>query len=253
VLARSLGARLSVVDVGVAADVGGVEGLVKDKVAQGTANMRTGPAMSQEQVRRATEVGRRAAQQTVEAGARCLLLGEMGIGNTTSAAVLTALLCGRAAQEVTGRGTGVSAQALTAKRQVVADVVQRVGGEGAGPGECLRQAGGLEVAALVGAMLAAPQLRLPVLVDGFIVTAAALVACGLDPAVRDQLVFAHRSTEPGHVIALQELHADPLLDLALALGEGSGAALALPLLRAACDILSGMATFSGAGVSEAPA
>jgi nicotinate-nucleotide--dimethylbenzimidazole phosphoribosyltransferase len=90
-------------------------------------------------------------------------------------------------------------------------------------------------------------------VDGFIVTAAALVACRLDPAVRDQLVFAHRSTEPGHVIALQELHADPLLDLGLALGEGSGAALALPLLRAACDILSGMATFSGAGVSEAPA
>ncbi|MGB7449678.1 MAG: nicotinate-nucleotide--dimethylbenzimidazole phosphoribosyltransferase [Ornithinimicrobium sp.] len=251
VLATSVKARLTVVDVGVAADVSGVGGLVHAKVAHGTANMRYGPAMSPEQTQRACDVGRQAAEQAVEEGARCLALGEMGIGNTTSAAVLTALLCGRPAEEVTGRGTGVASSALTAKRRVVADVVERVGPMDAGPQECLRQAGGLEVAALVGAMLAAPPLRVPVLVDGFIVTAAALVACGVDPEVRNQLIFAHRSTEPGHVVALQALQAEPLLNLGLALGEGSGSALALPLLRAACDILSGMATFAGAGISEA--
>ena len=250
VLGRSVGAELEVVDVGVASDISTLDGVVHDKVACGTDNLRLGAAMSHEMLDAALDCGRRAVVRASEAGAHTLLLGEMGIGNTTSAAVLTGVLCAAAAAEVTGRGTGLDDAALERKRAVVAEVLERLGAEAAAdPMECLREAGGLETAALVGAMLEAPAHRLIVVIDGYIVTSAALVACRLRPGVRRQLVFSHRSAEPGHARALAALEAEPLLDLGLRLGEGSGAVLALPLLRAACTVLSDMATFEEAGVS----
>ena len=250
VLGRSVGAELEVVDVGVASDISTLDGVVHDKVACGTDNLRLGAAMSHEMLDAALDCGRRAAVRASEAGVHTLLLGEMGIGNTTSAAVLTGVLCAAAAAEVTGRGTGLDDAALERKRAVVAEVLERLGAEAAAdPMECLREAGGLETAALVGAMLEAPAHRLIVVIDGYIVTSAALVACRLRPGVRRQLVFSHRSAEPGHARALAALEAEPLLDLGLRLGEGSGAVLALPLLRAACTVLSDMATFEEAGVS----
>ena len=248
-LGRAVGATLEVVDVGVAADLDGLDGVVHDKVAPGTANLRTAAAMSHEALDAALECGRRATVRAAEAGARTLLLGEMGIGNTTAAAVLTGLCCERGAEAVTGRGTGLDDAALERKRAVVADALSRLAGVADDPRECLREGGGLEIAALAGAMLEAPAHRLVVVVDGYIVTAAALVACRLRPLVRRQLVFAHRSAEPGHALALEALGAAPLLDLGLRLGEGSGAVLALPLLRAACTVLAEMATFAEAGVS----
>lgn len=252
VLARTQGVALEVVDVGVASDISHVEGVVHAKVALGTDNLRLAAAIPDEAIlERAMQVGRDAALRAVADGVRCLALGEMGIGNTTSAAVLTALMCDGDAHTVTGRGTGVDEQGLAAKRAVVEEAIRRCLPYASDPRESLRQTGGLELAALVGAMLEGSSHNLPVVVDGYIVTAAALVACRIDPAVRPQLIFAHRSVEPGHALALSTLEAEPLLDLGLALGEGSGAALALPLLRGACAILNEMATFADAGVSGA--
>lgn len=249
VLGRTADASLEVVDVGVAADLSALEGIVHDKVARGTANLRVAAAMTHEELDAALASGRRAVVRAAGAGARTLLLGEMGIANTTSAAVLTGLLCKGSADVVTGRGTGLGDAALGRKRDVVRDALGRLDGCARDPLECLREAGGLEIAALVGAMLEAPAHRLVVVVDGYIVTAAALVACRLRPEARRQLVFAHRSAEPGHDLALAALEAEPLLDLGLRLGEGSGAVLALPLLRAAAAVLADMATFADAGVS----
>ncbi len=252
VLARAYGAALEVIDVGVASDISHIDGIVHAKVALGTDNLRTTAAIADDaMLAQALRVGRDATSRAVADGVRCLALGEMGIGNTTSAAVLTALLCNGDAHTVTGRGTGLDEDGLAAKRVIVEEAIRRCLPYAADPRECLRQAGGLELAALVGAMLEAPAHGLPVVIDGYIVTAAALVACRIHPAVRAQLIFAHRSMEPGHSLALSTLEAEPLLDLGLALGEGSGGALALSLMRAACAILRDMATFADAGVSGA--
>jgi len=250
VLGHQAGATLEIIDVGVASDLSALDGIVHDRVAAGTANLRHVAAMSHEGLEQALAAGRRAVVRAGDAGARTVLLGEMGIGNTTSAAVLTGLLGHADAATVTGRGTGLDDTALGLKRSVVAEAIGRLDGQRDDPLECLREAGGFEIAALVGAMMEAPAHRMTVLVDGYIVTAAALVACRLRPAVRRQLIFAHRSAEPGHALALRALDAEPLLDLGLRLGEGSGAVLALPLLRAACTVLADMATFESAGVSN---
>ncbi|CAN5389606.1 nicotinate-nucleotide--dimethylbenzimidazole phosphoribosyltransferase [soil metagenome] len=251
VLARSVGAGLEVVDVGVAADLTHIDGIVHAKVAHGTANLRHGPAMDQAGLDAAVEVGREVVRRAVSDGQRLVALGEMGIGNTTSAAILIGLLTGSAAADVTGPGTGLDPERLAAKQEVVAAALQRLAPLADDPASCLGHVGGFEIAALVGAVLESRSHRMPVLVDGFIVTAAALVACRMAPGVRRQLIFAHRSAEPGHRVALDALDAAPLLDLGMALGEGSGAALALPVLRAACDIVADMATFADAGVSGA--
>jgi len=182
-------------------------------------------------------------------GMVCVGLGEMGIGNTTSAAVLTGFLLGADAATVTGAGTGVSGSALDNKRLVVDEAMSRMLPFSGDTMEILRQAGGLEIAALVGAMLEAPAQEMVLIVDGYIVTAAALVACLLKPAAREYLFFAHRSAEPGHSLALKALDAEPLLDLGMRLGEGSATALALPLMRAACHIMTDMATFESAGIA----
>ncbi len=252
VLSKSANASLEVIDVGVNGDLSEFSAIVQQKVTRGTANLAKGAAMTHEQLDSALQVGREAIVRAADQGVQCVGLGEMGIGNTTSAAILTGLLCAQnadAAADVTGRGTGLSDEQMPVKQRVVAEAMQRLESLSDDPMECLRQAGGLEIAAIVGAMLEAPAHSMVVIVDGFIVTSAALVACQIRPAVRDNLLFAHRSAEIGHALALDTLNAEPLLQLGMRLGEGSAAAMAIPLVRGAAAIMSDMASFAEAGVS----
>lgn len=251
VLGAAAGADLEIVDVGVCGDVSDLAQVVHAKVRSGTRNLTVEAAMSADELDCALQVGHDAVVRAAEAGCRCLGLGEMGIGNTTSAAILTGLLCNVSAQRVTGRGSGLNDSQLPVKQQVVDTSLARLAQYRSQPLECLRLAGGLEIAALTGAMLEAEAQRLPVLVDGFIVTAAALVACRIQPSVRDYLFFSHLSAESGHQVALKQLQAQPILQLDMRLGEGSATALALPILRSAALILRDMASFADAGVSTA--
>ncbi|MCC5882340.1 MAG: nicotinate-nucleotide--dimethylbenzimidazole phosphoribosyltransferase [Halomonas sp.] len=252
VFARQIGARLEVVDVGVKGDVEG-EGVVIDKVRPGTANFAREDAMSQAEAERAIEVGIRAAGRSHDAGCRCLIVGEMGIANTTASSALLAALSGRPVSRLVGQGTGIDISRLAHKAGVIEGALAARQPDPAQPLELLAKLGGLEIAAMAGAYLGAAARRMPILVDGFIATVAVLVACRLQPALRGYLIFGHRSCEPGHDVALELLDAEPLLDMQLRLGEGTGAALAFPLLEAACRMLSEMATFDSAGVAAGAA
>ena len=251
VLARHLGAELSIVDVGSIHAVHPLPGVLDRRVAKGTLDFTQAPAMSAAQTEDALAVGAACVAAARATDANLFIGGEMGIGNTTAATALGCALLGAAPSALAGPGTGVDAAGLARKCAAVAQAlalhcaVQRT------PFEILCRLGGLELAALAGAYLAAAQARLPALVDGFIATAAALVAVRLNPGVADWLHFAHRSAEPGHARLLDAIGGCALLDLDLRLGEGSGAALALPLLRAACALHGNMATFEAAGVSAA--
>lgn len=254
VLARELGSPLHVVDAGtLAADP--VDGVVTDKPALGTRDFTAGPAMSAAELEFAFDCGRRAVARVTAGGADMLLLGEMGIGNTTTAAAIACALTGAAPAAIVGDGTGVDAAGRARKAAVIAEALAlhgldaSAGASGADARRVLAAVGGLEIAALAGAMIAAAQARVPVLVDGFIVTAAALAAVRLNPSLAPWLVYSHRSAERGHGAVLAALGAEPILDLALRLGEGSGAALALPVVRLACALHNGMATFAEAAVS----
>ena len=244
VLARQAGAEVVVLDVGVAAELPVRPGLIAAKIAFGTADFTAAPAMSMGQLRQALAAGAAAIGSS-----DVLVLGEMGIGNTTSAAALLAAATGLPADSVCGRGTGIDAAGLARKQAVVAAGLTRHQAVLADPHGCLAALGGFEIAALAGAALAAAERRMPVVVDGFIATAAALSAVRIDAAVRPYLIFAHRSAEAGHRHALEHLAARPLLELDLRLGEGTGGVLALHLLRAACRTLAEMATFAEAGVA----
>lgn len=259
VLARQFEARLAVVDAGVAAPLGAHPMLLSGRIADGTANFAQGPAMGVTQAVAALDagvaMGRGLAPQSV------LVVGEMGIGNTTSSAALMATLTGLDAAECVGRGTGVDEAGLARKTAVVRralavnglDVQCSESSAAASPDAALRAlaaVGGFEIAMMAGAMLGAASVRALVVVDGFIATAAAAVALAIDPALKPFLVFAHVSAEAPHARWLARLEAEPLLSLGLRLGEGSGAVLALPLLRAACALLAEMATFDSAGVSD---
>lgn len=251
VFTRLLGVSLEVVDVGVAADLSALTGIVHAKVRPGTANLATGPAMTRDDVAAAIEVGRGATRRGVRAGCRALALGEMGIANTTAAAALASALTGAAPELTVGRGTGIDDRMLAHKRHVVSRALAHNVKPGVGVADLLATLGGLEIAAITGAVMEASERGLAVVVDGFIVSVAALVAVRLDARCRAACFFSHRSVEPGHAVVLDALGAVPLLDLGLRLGEGTGAVLALPLLRAACAMLSEMATFAAAGVSRA--
>ncbi len=247
VLANTLDVELEVIDVGVDSNAPPPAGIVDARIARGSADLRSTAALGIEQGRLAQVVGKAAVHRAGAVGA--IVLGEMGIGNTTSASALLAALTGADAAACTGPGTGVSGAALAAKRAVVAQAVARVA-QTADPEHLLAELGGYEIAAIVGAMHAAADRRIPVLIDGFIVGVAALVAARMRPATREVMLFAHRSAEPAHRHVLDALGAEPLLDLGLRLGEGSGALLAVPLLRAAAAILTGMASFDDAGVPD---
>jgi nicotinate-nucleotide--dimethylbenzimidazole phosphoribosyltransferase len=248
VLARQVGARLVVVDMGVEGEP--TPGVLDRRVASGTANLARGPAMSLAQARTAIAHGAELARDLVAEGVGLIGIGEMGIGNTTSASALVALLTGAAPTEVVGRGTGVDDAGLARKQEVVARAVRLHAAAREKPLEALASVGGFEIAGLVGVALAAAANRVPVLVDGFISGAAALVAARLAPAVRGYLIASHRSAERGHAVVLERLGLAPLFDLDLRLGEGSGAALAMPLVDAALALYRDMATFESAGVAD---
>ena len=253
VLARQLDARLEVVDLGtvnLALDLPGVRHL---RIAPGTANFAREPAMTDEQGRQALHAGRDSALRAVEAGARLFIGGEMGIGNTTAASALACALLGCPATELSGPGTGLDAAGVRHKAAVIEAALKRHAEVNGDPLQALFHVGGLEIAALVGAYLACAQEGVAVLVDGFICTVAALVAVRINPSCREWLFFGHRGAEPGHRRVLAELDGEPLLELGLRLGEGSGAALAVPLLRLACDLHGQMATFAEAAVADRPA
>ena len=251
VLARQAGAIVEILDVGVAADLPAQAGLIHAKIAYGTADFTAGPAMTAEQLSAALLAGATRAHAAADDGCDVLVLGEMGIGNTTSAAALLAAATGNDAAACCGRGTGVDDHGLARKIAVVKAGLTRHRDVVTDPRACLAALGGFEIAALAGAALAAAERRVPVVIDGFISTAAALSAVRLDPLVRPYLIFSHVGAEQAHHLALNYLNAVPLLDLGLRLGEGSGGVLAIHLLRAACCTLSEMATFSSAGISTA--
>jgi nicotinate-nucleotide--dimethylbenzimidazole phosphoribosyltransferase len=250
-LARTAGIELVVADAGVAHDFGSVPGLVDVKVgAGGTASYLDGPAMSVAQCEQAMANGMAAVRDIAGRGCNAIGFGEMGIGNTASASLLTHCLTGTPLAEVVGRGTGLDDAGLARKNALLEQALAAWAGRSDEPLAVLSRFGGFEIAMLAGAMLAAAEARMVLVIDGFIVTAALLVAARLAPAILDYCVFAHRSGEPGHAVQLDHLGARPLLDLGLRLGEGTGAALAFPLLGAACAFINDMASFESAGVSD---
>jgi len=251
VLAREVGARVVVADMGVDAELPSDPGLRAVKIRRGTANIARGPAMTVEEASRAIEAGRGLMRAELAGGLDVALTGDMGIANTTSSAALICAFTGLSPAVVVGRGTGVDDEGLMRKRDAVARALAiNAGAIAAGPLETLAAVGGLEIAGLVGVILEAASERKPVIIDGFISGAAALTATALEPAAAGYLIASHRSQELGHGAVLERLGLDPLLDLDLRLGEGTGAALALPLVRAAVRLLNEMATFGEAGVSE---
>ncbi|GAA4187180.1 hypothetical protein GCM10022252_20280 [Streptosporangium oxazolinicum] len=261
--AAQVGASVTVVDVGVAADLDPAPGLTISKVAYGTADLSRGPAMTPEQVIAALEAGMATARDLVEGGARCLITGDMGIANTTASAALICAFTGHDAAAVTGRGTGVDDETLARKIEVVREALRANGLErerggtsgtsalsGMSALETLAAVGGLEHAAIAGFVLAGAALRVPVILDGVIAGAAALAAAALAPDVADHCVAGHRSAEPGHAVALDHLGLRPLVELELRLGEGTGGLLAHPLVCAAVRVMHEVATFDSAGVTD---
>ena len=256
VLARLHDAELTIVDVGVDADFGALPGLLQRKVRCGTRNMLHEPAMTEEEMLQALQVGLQLATGAHEKGQALIAVGEMGIGNTTSASAITAVLTRQAPAAVTGKGAGLEKSAQEHKIRVVDAILRRHFGENpyaseAPPLEVLRCVGGLEIAAMVGMVVGAARYRIAVVTDGFISTVAAALAYALEPRVREYLFAGHHSEEPGHRFLLEYLGIDPILMLNMRLGEGTGAVLAMPIIASALRLYSDMATFASAGVSGA--
>ncbi|MEW6275486.1 MAG: nicotinate-nucleotide--dimethylbenzimidazole phosphoribosyltransferase [Bacillota bacterium] len=249
VLARLAGARLVVVDMGVAGPVD-YPGVLKRKVRPGTGNIARGPAMSREEAVRAIEAGIAVALEEIGKGADLLALGDMGIGNTTPSSAILAVLTGCGPEEATGRGTFVNDEVLAKKIRAVEQAIA-VNRPDPGDGlDVLAKVGGLEIAGLAGVVLAAAARRVPVLLDGFITTAAAMIAARLAPGSRQYMIASHLSGEQGHRLMLEYLDLKPMLDMAMRLGEGTGAALAMHLVEAATHVINEMLSFGEAGVSE---
>ena len=246
-LARQVGADVTVVDVGVAADLPDAPNLLRHKVSYGTADLSVGPAMTRSQAVAALEAGITVASRLIDDGADLLVTGDMGIANTTASAALIAALTRSEPADVTGRGTGIDDETLELKTAVVERALTRL--ERSEPISVLAEVGGLEHAALAGYLLAGAARRVPVVLDGVIAVSAALVASALSPTAADYWVAGHVSVEPGARAALDHLGITPLLDLGLRLGEGSGAVLAVPLVQSAARLLTEVATFDSAGVT----
>src|SRR6266498_212122 len=250
VLARQVGARVTVVDIGVAADFEPTLGLIQRKVLCGTRNLAQGPAMRREEAEQALQVGVDVLNEEVGRGLDIVATGDMGIGNTTPSSAIAAVMTGLPVSQVVGRGTGIDDQGLERKLKVIEKALAVNQPDPNDAMDVLHKVGGLEIAGLAGVMIAAAGQRIPVVVDGFISTAAAMIAVGLAPRVREYLISAHQSVEIGHQVMLKHLNLIPLLDLNLRLGEGTGAALAFSLIEASTRILREMATFAEAGVSD---
>ncbi|MDA8163115.1 MAG: nicotinate-nucleotide--dimethylbenzimidazole phosphoribosyltransferase [Desulfobacteraceae bacterium] len=249
VLARHAGADVRVVDIGVDYDFPELEGLIRRKVMHGSRNMAKTTAMDRDKAVEAIMAGAELAKEAVSQGSTLLATGEMGIGNTTPASAITAVFCKMRPEDVTGRGTGINQDALGHKTAVIEQAIRLNSPDPSDPIGVLSKVGGLEIAGICGLVLGAASLGTPVVVDGFISTAGALVAHALQPIVRDYLFASHQSVEKGHRAQLSHMGLRPVLDLDLRLGEGTGAALAMGLIDAGLKIYLEMATFSGAKVS----
>ncbi|MDD5700556.1 MAG: nicotinate-nucleotide--dimethylbenzimidazole phosphoribosyltransferase [Dehalococcoidales bacterium] len=250
VISHQVGARVVVVDIGTAGDISSFPGIIHAKISPGTRNMCQGPAMTFEEAVRSIETGIETVTNEIRKGLDIVATGEMGIGNTTASSAICAVMTGQSVPSVTGRGTGLDDQQLSHKIEIIEKAISVNKSDAGKPLEVLAGVGGLEIGGLAGVMLGAAANRVPVMVDGFISGAAALIACGLCPLVKDYLISAHVSVEPGHRQMLQHLGFSPLLDMNMRLGEGTGAALGMTLVEAACRTLSEMATFAEAGVSD---
>ncbi len=249
VLARHAGAEVVVVDIGVAHDFDDCDGLVRKKVVYGTKNMAKGPAMTREEAIRCIETGAELAREYAGRGFRAFATGEMGIANTTPSSAIAAVLTGRPVADVTGRGTGIGDEALKRKVEVIEKAVRLNRPDPKDPVDLLSKLGGAEIGGIAGLCIGAAEMGIPVVVDGFISTAGALIAWALNPVVSDYLFAAHNSQERGHRVMLEHMGLRPILDLDLRLGEGTGAALAMTLLDAGLKIYREMATFQEAGVT----
>jgi nicotinate-nucleotide--dimethylbenzimidazole phosphoribosyltransferase len=251
VLARAVGADICVVDTGVAGEIdtsGQAAAFVSRRVRPGTRNMTKGPAMSEDELASALDIGLDVADGAAKSGVAVIACGDMGIGNTTAASAMTAAILGVPAVEVTGAGTGIGGEMLAHKVEVVSHALA-VNRPGRDPLAVLRTIGGFEIAAIAGAYLGAAAHRMAIVGDGFIATAAALAAAAICPPFLDYWFAGHRSPEPGHTWQLGFLQQQPLLELEMRLGEGTGAALAMPLFGAAAAVMNEMATFASAGVA----
>ena len=249
ILARRAGADLLVVDAG-ASEPFEHQAVRSLRLGAGTRNGADGPAMTREEAERGLEAGASLVEELADDGVGIVALGDMGIGNTTAASALCAALLPARPEDVCGRGTGIGDEALARKIEVVRRALETNRPDPGDPAGTLAALGGYELAVLAGVCLGGPQRRVVVLLDGFVTAAAALVAVRLNPVVADYLLASHRSPEPGHALVLAELGLSPLLDLGLRLGEGSGAALALPLVQSALALLAEMATFEEAAVAD---
>ena len=256
VLARHIGARVVVVDMGVAADIElePVEhrsyDFINRKIAYGTANMTKGPSMSYENAERSIEAGIEVLEHEIEKGVSIVGVGDMGIGNTTPSSAIVAFITGAPVERVTGRGTGLDDGGLESKIKTIKKAIELNKPDRGDAIDILAKIGGFEIGGMAGVMLAAGAHRIPVVVDGFISGAAALITYELSPKIRDYLIASHLSVEAGHRAILDHLGIEPLFNLNMRLGEGTGAALGISLVEASCKILREMATFEEAGVSE---
>jgi|SRR5579875_166316 len=249
VLCRHCGIEVIVVDIGVDGEFSELPGLLQMKVTRGTRNMAREAAMREEELRSALLVGLGLAKLAHDQGRTLIGTGDMGIGNTTAASAITAALTGCSVAAVSGRGTGIDDAALRHKIEVIERALAVNQPKRSDPLDILRKVGGLEIAGLAALIVGASARRIPIVIDGFISTAAAALACAIQPKVKDFIFAGHRSTEPGHNALLEFIGQRPLLDLEMRLGEGTGAALAMMIIEAAAKVLSEMATFSSAGVS----
>jgi nicotinate-nucleotide--dimethylbenzimidazole phosphoribosyltransferase len=250
VISRQVGARVVIVDMGVAAKLEVNPGLISRRIAPGTQDMSKGPAMTTEQAKQALEAGIEIVTAEIRKGLDIVGTGDMGIGNTTASSAICAVMTGKTAAEVTGRGTGLDEKQLQHKIAIINESIALNKPEASKPLEVLAKVGGFEIGGLAGVILGAAANRVPVVIDGFISGAAALIAAGICPQSKDYMIAGHCSVEPGHRIMLQHLGLKPLLDLEMRLGEGTGGALAMSLAETSVRILSEMATFAEAGVAE---
>ena len=255
VLSRHAGARVVVVDIGVRRDFGGLKGLVSAKVVSGTKNFTKGPAMTSAEAVRSIEAGIRMASKFAKTKAKTKTnslfgTGDMGIGNTTPSSAIAAVLTGRQVAQVTGMGTGISDETLKRKIRVIEEAIRVNAPDPGDPIDVLSKVGGAEIGGIAGLVLGAAANRVPVVIDGFISTAGALIAHAIEPRTADYMFASHRSAEIGHRAMLEKIGLVPILDLDLRLGEGTGAALAMWLIMAGLKIYREMATFGEAGVSD---
>lgn len=249
VFSRSIGALLEIIDIGVATDIEH-KTLVNKKIRYSTANFYKEDAMTREEAKEAIDAGYIQGVEMIKKGAECLILGEMGIGNTTTSSTILAVLTNKDVRSLVGNGTGISSKQLLHKVEIIKRAIEQRKPNPNDPLDILTKVGGLEIAGMVGAMLASAENRVPILVDGFICTVAALLAKSISNRVVDYMIITHQSVEPGHEIAISLLGKKPIVDLGLRLGEGTGAAIVFPIVQSATLMLREMATFSSAGVSK---